>query len=89
MRATAPLHLKPLYNNKPIDGSQTTKGLFKWAQLTILARLRDQFRRGSLRENFSPVSELRKGDEFWRVIRKTKAKMAKHEKKNGETQSLS
>ena len=78
MRATAPLHLKPLYNNKPIDGSERTKSLFKWDQLTILARLRDQFRLGSLRENFSPVSEMRKGDEFWRVIRKNKAKMAKH-----------
>lgn len=31
-----------------------------------------------LRENISPVSEMRKGDEFWRVIRKNKAKMAKH-----------
>ena len=73
-----PLFTSSLYNNKPIDGSERTKSLFKWAQLTILVRLRDQFRLGSLRENFSPVSEMRKGDEFWRVVRKNKAKMAKH-----------
>ena len=73
-----PLFTSSLYNNKPIDGSERTKSLFKWDQLTILARLRDQFRLGSLRENFSPVSEMRKGDEFRRVIRKNKAKMAKH-----------
>ena len=73
-----PLFTSSLYNNKPIDGSERTKSLFKWAQLTILVRWRDQFRLGSLRENFSPVSEMRKGDEFWRVIRRNKAKMAKH-----------
>ena len=63
-----------------------TKGLFIWARLTGLARLPGWILPWVYMRNFSPVSEMRKGQRSWeRVLAPNsgnKANMAKHKNLN-------
>ena len=73
------LYLEPL-------GLEITKGLFIWARLTGLARLPGWILPWVHMRNFSPVSEMRKGQRSWvRVLAPNlgnKANIAKHKNFN-------